>query len=234
MYGLSLSKLLQESVITHGEDKIRYSSGGIQSLEKLLRPENIRTFESLHNGIYCFLAFHPKIDNIVSDYIKIGSLGSDAGRQIMVLFIATSEMRTPKQVEKSDWDFGIELETSIHPAYEAVEILFPGKKVNLPGLVFFDRLSEPKNSVYLPLSEVESVSNLASLCRTIFTIANNSFNTSIDKRQDFAELFSVQLEKKRIRYERSQKTAFREWLVKIYNKVYDHRADIISVVSTFG
>lgn len=234
MYGLSLSKILQEAGITETDIKKRYLSGGIESLKELLRPENLTKLESLHIGIFCFLAFHPRIDNLIAEYVEKGSLASDSGRQIMVLFIGNSELRSPKQIEKSDMNFGIQLDTSIHPAYEAVEVLFSTKKVDLPGLVFFDRFVDATNSIYIPLDGMQSADNVASLCRTIFSTAQNSYNDVNRSQRDFPNAFSVQLEKKRIRYERTQETSFREWLIKIYNKAYDHRADIISVVTSLA
>jgi hypothetical protein len=229
LYGLSFSRILQESATPDGT---KYYSGGIKNLEELLRPENLTKLESLHVGIFCFLAFHPSIDNFVAEYIEKGSVASDSGRQILVLFIANTEFRSPKKIEKSDLNFGLELETSIHPAYEAVEVLFPTKKVDLPGLIFFDRFVDATNSIYVPLAGTQSVDNVATLCRTIFSLAQNSYNDANKKGKDFSNNFSVQLEMKRIRYERTQKISFREWLIKIGSKVYDHRGDIISVLSS--
>jgi hypothetical protein len=76
LYGLSLSKILQEAGITEADIKKRYLSGGIQSLEELLRPENLTKLESLHVGIFCFLAFHPRIDKFVTEYVEKGSIAS--------------------------------------------------------------------------------------------------------------------------------------------------------------
>jgi hypothetical protein len=230
MYGLSLSKILQEAGITEGRNKIRHLSGGIKNIEQLLQPEVIGKLESLHVGVFSFLAFHPNVDTDILAYVEKGSLASDSGRQIMVLFIGSSEIRSPRRIEKSDLELNLDLDTTVHPAYIAVEALFSGKKVDVPGLVFFNHLLQPTNSIYVPLSEPRSLKEVTVLCRKIFSIATNAFNASNKTRQDYIERFAVQLEKKRVRYYRSQKTSFREWLIKICNTIYDHRGDIISVV----
>jgi hypothetical protein len=228
MYGLSFSKILQESVSIAGEKRL---SGGIRSLNDLLNSPSFGKLQSSYN-LFCFLAFHPQIDTLVEEYLEKGSIASDSGKQILVLFIANSETRMPTIIKKADLDFGIQIESSIHPAYEAVETLFPGKKMDLPGLIFFDRFVDAKNSVYISFLGEDSVAKVASLCRSIFSIAQNSYNMSRNQEHDFFNDFCVQLAKKRISYDRTQETSFREWLVKIYNKAADHKSDILTVVTS--
>ena len=146
----------------------------------------------------------------------------------MVLFIGNSEVRTPKKIDRSDMDLELDIDTEIHSAYEAVEVLFPKKKVDLPGLIFFSRLLT-KNSIYVPLAEPQSVEEVAKFCRNIFSLALNAYHVS-NKKKDYIGNFAVQLAKKKITYSRSQRISFRELLVKVYNVAYDHRADILSVV----
>jgi hypothetical protein len=148
LFGMSLTKILQEAAITTPSGKQRYFSGGIESLQTLLRPENLAALQRLHNGLYCFLAFHPNADPFISEYVEKGSLASDSGKEIMVLFIAAREMRTPQRIQIND--LGIQLDNVIHPAYEAVNLLFPGKKVQIPGIVFFDNFVNQRNRYIFP------------------------------------------------------------------------------------
>lgn len=101
------------------------------------------------------MAFHPKSDHLISEYIEYGSLGSDAGKQILVLFIAT-QMSSPTPINKENLEF-IQIDDSTHPAYDAIKHLFPGSTVSLPGIAFFDSFLEPKDSIYVPLNETTTV-----------------------------------------------------------------------------
>lgn len=224
-YGLSFSKLLQEIM----RDNVRYASGGIRKLDDLLNPGNLSKLQDRHNGIFCFLAFHPKTDAIVGEYIENGSLASDAGKEILVLFVVNSLMSSPSPIIKEKLDF-IEIDEEIHPAYDAIKYLFPSSNVSLPGIVFFDSFSEPKDTIYVPLTEAVTVEDVSTSCRKIFSIARNSFN--FNSMENFGDNFAYNLKIKNCTYERSQRISSREWLLGLYKSIYKHRADIVSVFST--
>jgi hypothetical protein len=228
MFGISLSKILQEAAITTRSGKQRYFSGGIQSIQALLEPANQAALQRLHNGLFCFLAFYPETDSFISEYVQKGSLASDSGRQIMVLFIAAREMRNPQHIQIDD--LKIEIDRNIHPAYEAVSTLFPRKQVALPGIVFFDDFIRPKESVYVQIKKADSLESAAAICRNIFMVAQTSYQASKEKHHEFSDEFAIRLGKSHINYQRSGKTTFGEWLIKVYNIIYENKSDIIAAV----
>lgn len=226
MFGISLTKILQEASITTPSGKQRYFSGGIESLQTLLRPENQAALQRLHDGLYCFLVFHPNADHFISEYVENGSLASDSGKEIMVLFIAAREMRTPQRIQIND--LGIQLDNEIHPAYDAVSLLFPGKKVQLPGIVFFDNFIKPKESVYIPIEKTESLEVTTSIFRKVFVIAQKSYQFSKSEGIDFENHFAIQLGKNHVDYKRTGRTSLGEWLIKAYNIICENKSDIIA------
>lgn len=72
--------VLQEAGTYNGKHKTKYLSGGIKNIKHLLSPENIRKLENLNVGVISFLAFYPKIDTAILEYVEKGSLASDSGR----------------------------------------------------------------------------------------------------------------------------------------------------------
>ena len=77
---MSLIKLAEESGYIAEEQM--HLLGAIQNPRTF--EENFATLDEMHKGCYAFLAFHPDADKQVVDYINEGSLGDDAGPNILV------------------------------------------------------------------------------------------------------------------------------------------------------
>ena len=108
--------------------------------------QNFKALDNQHRGAYVFVAFHPVADHCVEEYIDEGTLGGDAGPDILALFlVAHRAPRMPREYKNSDARFGVSLSLKQHPSYDLARRFFPKKTIpQLPGLVFFDRLFEPK------------------------------------------------------------------------------------------
>jgi hypothetical protein len=144
--------------------------------------ENVRAFEEnqaaldrLHGGAFAFLAFHPAADKHVAEYIAHGSLGDDAGADILALFLVSDPPpRTPREVRPADPLRGVSLTLQAHPAYDLASRFFLDEsRPPLPGLVFFDRLVEPTQSIYVLLGGQDRA-QITAQCRQAFDAANRA------------------------------------------------------------
>src|SRR6185503_12922262 len=100
---ISLSKLLDEAGYLE-DSKTKGLAGSITDAENFDR--NRKALQSMHKGLFSFLAFHPGTDKAVSEYVEEGSIASDAGTAILVLFFATTEIRSPRSVSSRDLNLG--------------------------------------------------------------------------------------------------------------------------------
>ncbi len=186
---LSLEKVAEEAgYITEGA---RYAAGAVANIRTF--EQNFKALDQKHRGAYAFVAFHPAADHSVEEYIADGTLGDDAGPDILALFlIEPIAPRMPRELKRADVRFGVTLSLQQHPAYELVRQFFPRKAIpRLPGLVFFDRLYKPESSIYVLLEGTDKA-QLRLQCRTAFEAANRSLRKARTKakssRIDFDRL----------------------------------------------
>jgi hypothetical protein len=166
----SLVRLAEEAAYA-AQDR-RNLSGSIENVGKF--EENFAALDSSHDGIYAFLAFHPVADQQVLDYVIEGTLGDDAGPHILALFLSPAYVGQPREAKPIDAQLGVKLTGEQHPAYELARDFFPSNaKPRLPGLIFFDFLSQPKDSIYVIL-QGNDVSAIRWQCREVFESANKA------------------------------------------------------------
>jgi hypothetical protein len=231
MKGLSFTTIIRAAIEKSKNKQFESISGTIETLDFLLNKENLDFLEKSHDGLFSFLAFHPEVDQLIFNYLQTESLSTDSGNNILVLFFSKKEFFLPRKIDTQDLEIGITISRFIHPAYQAVEMLFsPQIRVELPGLIFFDRLMDIRESIYIPLQGLESVSQVADRCRKIFSIAHNTLIKSQTKDRKFFNEFSLELLNEKINYKRSQNSCFREWLIKSYHIIAENKGTIITVV----
>lgn len=157
-------------------ERTRNLLGAIQNARTF--EENFGALDSLHEGTFAFLAFHPASDSKVVEYINEGSLGNDAGPKILALFLQGEEPpQAPRELVPGDALYGVKLSLETHPAYElASQFSLDGSRPRLPGLVFFDRLLSPAHSIYIPLDGAK-VAQIKTECRRAFEAANACMST---------------------------------------------------------
>jgi hypothetical protein len=226
---LSLSTVIQEAVAETGLKKL---SGNIRSLDELLKPENLAILDERHTGLFAFLAFHPGVDEAVASYVRGGSLASDAGPDTLVLFMLDAEARSAAPLSDNAFGSWLALDTSIHPAYQLVRWLVePKAPPALPGIVFFKRFTQPDEAVYVSLHGLADAKAVGEQLRNVFSIAERSLRS---ERQSFAARFAVELQQRKLKYQRSGSTSLREWLVRAYQLAGEHAGDIVSVLGLFA
>jgi hypothetical protein len=230
MLVISLSSLIDEAIADENKKNL---SGNVSSFDKLLRKESLELLESKHKGLFAFLAFHPGADNHITEYIRQGSLSSDSGPNILVLFTLDSEAKWATPISSQSFGSWLDLDASIHPSYKMIQIMF--NETNpppLPGIVFFERFSAERDPVYVSLHVAPASGQVRDLLRTTFSLADRAFK-STREHGDFADSFSVELQKQKIVHQRAGKRSMSEWLVKAYQVAWDNKGDIVSVVGLF-
>lgn len=226
---LSLSKLIDEAAYLQDEHT-KNLSGSITDIENLER--NAAALESLHRGLFAFIAFHPRADAAVVEYVEKGSIASDSGSNILVLFFSTTEMRFPRNITPNDLNIGVTLDTDVHPAYQFAERLFPtGVKPKLPGLVFFDHVFNVVDAVYVPILKQSTAIEVGAFCRSVFVLADAVVKSNkLLERASFDELSTV-FKAKGIEYSRTGQASLGEWLITAYDFAKKYGGTIVSVIS---
>ncbi|TYB86054.1 hypothetical protein [Oceaniovalibus sp. ACAM 378] len=172
---------------------------------------NLGALDACHHGIYAYVAFHPTTDDWIADFIVSSNIGSDAGKNILVLFLATtSNSAKMNDLERAQLEFGVDLVRDDHPAYEMAAQFFPSTETPmLPGLVFFESLVEPKFALYVPISKSDT-DELTSKFRLILSLANSSLkNYSEEDPKLVFDRFAAKLISQGIDFKRADKSGVR-------------------------
>lgn len=206
---LSLDKMAEEA--GYIAENTRYAEAAVTNVRTF--EQNYKALDRQHPGAYAFVAFHPAADHPVEEYISDGTLGDDAGPDIIALFmVAPKPPRMPREINRKDAQFGVTLSLEQHPAYELARRFFARKDLpRLPGLVFFDRLCKPGSSIYVLLEGIDKL-QIRLQCRTVFEAANRSLTKALTKRKgsrvDF-DRFAARLVELNFPYHRAGKKGLR-------------------------
>jgi hypothetical protein len=192
---------------------------------------NRKALQAMHKGLFSFLAFHPGVDGTIVEYVEKGSIASDSGTAILVLFFSAKDIRFPRAVTPKDMNIGLDLDMNIHPAYEFVQWLFPTQIVPaFPGLVFMDRVYDVVSAIYIPIATHSSANDVATFCRSIFVLANGILKNRDAGEKPTLDSLSVALKMKGITYSRSGQASVGEWLAQAYTFGKKNGATIVSII----
>jgi hypothetical protein len=222
---ISFAALIEEAVADHSA---KHLSGQVTSFDRLLQEDNLIALEQSSPTVFAFLAFHPTADAAIADYVKQGTLGSDSGTKVLVLFTLDAAAHTIGRPLTAD---GVQIDTGVHPAYEMVRILFaPKPPPPLPGVIFVSRFSGDGPAVYVHLNEATDVAAVRGLLRNVFALAESSYGQD-ENRERFAGSFAAALQQAQIPHSQSGRTSIREWLVRAVQFAAKHQSDLIAVIS---
>lgn len=231
--------MLVISLITQIEEaaadvNIRNATGNVLSFETLFSAEGLSNLEKQHDGLICFLAFHPTSDEVIADYIRKGSLASDSGPKILVLFTLDSAARFPVQTSSASFRSWGEIEADLHPSYYMVrEMFLPNRVPELPGILFLDRLSAPAECVYVKLSGLDGLDVLRRL-RLVFSLAEEAFlKRAPYSSVSWVDSLASKLQGKEIPYARTGNSSPVEWLLRSYKFLMAHKGDLVSALNYF-
>jgi hypothetical protein len=227
MIVISLVTLIEESGTSGGKNL----TGNIHSWQRALEPGSLENLEQQHHGIFAFLAFHPRADVFIADYIRGGTFASDTGPHVLALFTLDADARLPVPLAKTAFDSWLEVDTDEHPAYKMIRILFEPKiPPALPGIVFFGTFTGNDGAVYVPLEHCLDETSVRTELRGLFALASHVAN-EIKDRTKFSGKMAASLQSKRLTYFQSSNLSMRQWLIKSYQFAVDHKADIVAALS---
>jgi hypothetical protein len=199
-------------------------SGNISDFEALMEPTNLAALGSAVDA-FGYLAFHPGADQAVRRYVEEGTLASDSGRQILTLFSLGERATWPRVVNEQSFGAWLQLDTSVHPAYEMVRWLFePYPAPPLPGLALFDSLVGDDEVVYVPLDAAADPAAVRAQLRRVFALAQEALVQGV-----FADRLGAALQRERMAYARSGRKSIREVLIRSSQVVDDRISDIAAV-----
>lgn len=224
---ISFSALI-ETTIENPANSEKRLSGKVSSFAKLLDEENLRRLEEEFSGVFGFLAFHPSADTAVAEYVRSGTLGSDSGPRVLVLYTLDPDASPHVNVAAAD---GLKVDLGIHPAYEMVRLLFePKPPPPLPGIVFVSRFTGVSDAVYVSVDAISDQVAMRSFLRVLFAAADEALGSHAD-RAKFPDSFSRIMQRKRFQYTRSSRVSLREWLIRTYQFAANHKSDIVAILN---
>ena len=225
MQTIPFTALVEESVADHSFGRL---SGNVMSFDRLLSAENLAALEQAHPGVFAFLAFHPRVDAAIADYVREGTLGSDSGPRILVLFTLDADMQVGNQQLTVD---GVEIDADLHPAYRMVRILFaPKAPPPLPGIIFISQFTDEGSAVYSELNGLADAAAVRERLRTLFAMAEKSMGSD-GNREKFINAFASSLQASQLPYSKSSRTSLHEWLIRSLQFVAKYRSDLVAVLS---
>jgi hypothetical protein len=226
MLVVALSSIIQQAA---ADPRLKNLSGNVRAFDELLKPEHLRDLEAQHPGIFAFLAFHPGADEAIADYVRQGSLGSDSGPSVMVLFTLDSRARWPKAVGAASFASWLQVDAGEHPAYEMVRMLFAGRPSPiLPGIAFFEALSGEHNPVYASMDQLRDPQAVRQWLRLAFSRAEEAHRAA-GGVPGTCDRLAAALARHGVPYQRPGSTSLREWLARAYRLADQHKGDIVAV-----
>lgn len=229
MLALSLKSQIEQAV---NDAPGQYRLSGNVDVERLFEPDNVRHLEeALGGAVFAFLAFHPGADDAVRRYVEMGSLASDAGPNVVVLFTLAEDAALPVDVGDDAFDGWLTLDASEQPSYRMIRWLFePAEPPTVPGVAVFERLAEPCEAVYFSLAGLD-----ADAVRDRSRLILKAASRAATERQEggsrsLADRLAVWGQRERLDVDRSGTTSMRQWFVRGYQLVGDRLGDIVGVV----
>lgn len=225
MLVISLITLIEESAAEGSKHLV----GNVKSFDELFKPANLAALEKTYK-YFAFLAFHPKTDKAILEYVKSGALSSDSGPNILTLFTLDADATWPIPLTNQSFTSWLGIDASIHPAYQMIRLLFePNEVPSLPGIVFFQSFNSKRDALYIPLQGLDDVKALQERLRVLFSLADNIVRKA-KKQEDIKDELSIALQERRITFSKTSRTTMREWVIRSYQSLGDHMGDIVSVI----
>lgn len=230
-YVISLQSLMEEAL---SNEKVKHLTGNVKAIEELFSEKNMANLKQYFQGVFAFLGFHPKVDAGITSYLCSGSISSDSGSDILVLFVLDTPATSPVELENQSFKKWMDLETSVHPSYTLIRSMFNDPVALLfPGIIFFEDIQQMQNPVYIHISDSSNEDAVKQQMRLLFALAQKASSDSLASRKSFLNLFAQSLQRNHLAYERGHDISAREWFVNAFRIIGKHFGDIVSVVQLF-
>jgi hypothetical protein len=221
---LSVVNILEEATCAG----FKHATGAIRDLDGLFQPENLACLPQFVD-VLCFLAFHPRGDGAVADYVRSGTLPDDSGARTLVMFTLDEPAPVVVHVGPDSMRSWAEVTVGTHPVYQAMRALYPDRQVPpLPGLVLFDDLAHGARTIYIPLDHLASERDVRTCLRQVFSLVDHVVANSAPGR--FLDEMGYALRKNELAFQRTDRTPVREWLLRAIQFARRHRGDIVSAI----
>jgi len=222
---------MEEALASEG---VKYATGNVKTIEELFSEKNIAVLKQHFQGVFAFLGFHPKVDTGITSYICSGSITSDSGPDILVLFTLDTPATSPVELESQSFKKWIELDTRVHPSYTIIRDMFKDPvALPFPGIVFFEDFMQLQNPIYIHISDSSNEDAVRQQMRLLFSLTEKAYNVSLESGKGFLDILAESLQKNRLPYERGHDISAREWFVNAFRIIGKHFGDIVSVVQLF-
>lgn len=226
---LPFSKLLSGS--NHINSKIKNATGLIKDVELLLNSNAIESLQKKHKGIFCYLALDTQIDSELYEYIKTGSLASESGDNLIILYSINTNINSIKVIENDKLQDFFDFDYKSNINIEIIQALYGDNLIpSLPGLLVFDNLPNSIKSIYIPFMDSKFGNNLNCL-REVIRILRKSCQNDYNPNKSIIEEVSIQVAISNINYHKNSKYNFKEHIINIYRNLIKIKGDLISLIA---
>jgi hypothetical protein len=230
MLVVSVRQLAEQTVAEARPEK--RLSGSVADFSVLFEAENLEQIEQRY-ACFGFLAFDPRGDQAIVDYLSEGTLAADSGQSALVLFTTSRPTPTPSEFDVGQLDW-LDLDAGTLPAREILRHLFvPDEPPPLPGIALLRKLSAGDEAVYFPLGDLESAAQVRQHLRALFVDLEEVAKGSVDGRQFVNRLVNKSQLAGRS-FHRGSIGSPRQWLISGYQLVKANAGDIIAAVGLFA
>src|SRR6266496_1582466 len=223
MLATSFTSLLEEAALGGAEK--RYSGNIADRLDVLFSQDHLEQLES-HFDCFGILAFDPVADRAIVDYLNAGTLPSDSGPRLLVIWSSSESAPAPLPLDSLDW---IDIERRDLVAQELIRQLFaPKPPPALPGIAFVQRISGGDEPIYFPLMNMADEKQIRSFLRRVFEIVNAA---PLDDGKAFVNHLAYKAELARMNFRRAGASSSKQWLLRTLRFAKEHASDLISAIS---
>jgi hypothetical protein len=222
---ISFASLLEHAA---SDKQVKKIGGTVDSWDALLRDDVWKSFDESHEGAYAFLAFHPGIDQTIASYLRAGSLGSDSGSRILVLFTLDKKARWPLAPERA-FPSAVKAVDDSHASYELVRAAIAKRPLSpFPGVLFFARVYTRSEPVFVSVNPSSSAGEVAVFMRQLFSIAEVALSKATPE-STFASNLAAELAKKGYTYTRGEPSSMTERFYHFVRSIAKHGKDLATV-----
>lgn len=218
----NLRALLEALSATPG---VKNLGGEVRDVDSLLSSGALAKMDAQHRGIYALFVFDP-VDTNVTAYLTSGSLANDTGKHVLALYQRVSRTAPGASpaaiVEIAQEDAMVSF----------ARALFPRQHLALPGLVFAERLAQPKDCIYVPLKGKNQAAITQSVREIVAAAVDAALNPTAET--SFAQSAGLKLARTGHAYVRSEGASLEEGFTKLLRMLWANRSDLIALIPIIG
>ena len=166
-------------------------------------------------------------------YIEAGSLPSDSGRELLVLFPVSEAVGWPEDLDEGALSVnipGLKVDDDVHPSYEMLNLLFdPKPPPALPGIAIFRRFTDELEVVYVQIDGTADEAGVRAQVRKACSLVPAALSRSNSTGRAFSDTLAETFESARVPFVRTGRTSGRQWLIRSLRCLRSRGADIATV-----